>query len=83
MEEKGRDSASCGVEKERGLVGLGFTLHFFQHCSFSVSLGARTREKSQVAHTGNGWSMQGQVGWHLEQPGIVEHVPAMAGDGMR
>lgn len=29
MEEKGRVSVSCGVEKERDRVCLGFTLHFF------------------------------------------------------
>lgn len=47
MEEKGRDSVSCGVEKERGLTGLGFTLHFsstiffFFVCVCLVSKGKR------------------------------------------
>lgn len=41
MEEKGGGYVSCGVEKESGLLGLLFSLPFFQHHATSVSLGSK------------------------------------------
>lgn len=51
MEEKGEGYVGCGVEKERGLLGLLFFPPLFHRRPFSVSLGSKDKGEVGTAVT--------------------------------
>lgn len=76
MEGKGRVSVSCGVEKESGIVGLGFTLCFFNTIGFFLCVSLGSKGKREVLGGLDRVMEQIHARPDLMAPGTVEGVPA-------